>query len=536
MVENIAMLDHILNDETFGAGNFIYKLYQHVDIQDRQKTIIYLDQPFLDNDQQVITELSLEYIVSAADRYARYYAQMGIRAKDPVVLFFDESINYFLQFIALSSMGAMPYFLNSKLDDEIIVKSILMLNSNHMITNLDNANIIKSNLELKTHPMEIINLKNLKLPKTCKRTHTHRHYDDDVVLLAHTSGTTGVPKIVQFTHASMAFGIRKQIKKQPGKRVLSILPHSHAASMTVLMSSILRLVPTKIQVNKNPIQVLSAIEAYQPDVIVAFPKTFVDLCRVDLSLYNLDSIQYWLSTGDANHEPHIRQLIAQGHHLKNGIKKTGSMFIDNLGSTEFSYAMFRNMHTNATNNYNRCIGVPFDWVKCAVLDDKGEFLSINKVGYLGVMAKSVTKGYWNNSNLTEKNRINGYWLTGDLAYQAEDGLFYHVDRISDSIKTSNGCFYSCQAEEWILKNIPEIFEISFVGAKNATSHELVAFIEYRRDNAAVGTEDIRRKINYFLDQKKWLNVSQVKVEASDNNIGVTGKKLKRKIRTLLEQA
>ena len=70
-----------------------------------------------------------------------------------------------------------------------------------------------------------------------------------------------------------------------------------------------------------------------------------------------------------------------------------------------------------TNNYNRCVGRPLDWVDAQILGENGEGLPPNVVGRLGVKAPSVTTGYWNNSLLTFRSRLSGYFLTGDLAYK-----------------------------------------------------------------------------------------------------------------------
>ena len=93
----------------------------------------------------------------------------------------------------------------------------------------------------------------------------------------------------------------------------------------------------KIQTHKAPAQLLAAIELFKPDLFCAFPKTYVDLCRSNLENANLSSIQYWLSTGYANHESHIRRLMIFGRYFRDGDWHRDSCFIDNLGSPEFGF-------------------------------------------------------------------------------------------------------------------------------------------------------------------------------------------------------
>lgn len=524
-------IDELINDPTIGAGNFIYKLYQKK-IQN-ERALIYLDQPFLDHRNDLIFELSIDYIVDVANRYAAYYYKIGIMPRDPVVLFFDEGINYFLQFVAITSIGAIPIFMNGSLDNELVVLLTECAHTKFFITSSERAKRIRPILYDKKYSLHLIELDQVSLSEIKLRPDFYNYHDDDTVLLVHTSGTTGIPKIVQFTHGSMFFGIRSQLKKQPGHRILSLLPHSHGSSVTILMSTLLRLTTIKIQTQKEPKQVLKTVEDYQPDLVVAFPKMFVDLCRHEQQFkdYNLSSIQYWLSTGDANHEPHIRALIAQGYHIDNGIKKPGSVFIDNLGSSEFSFAMFRNIHTSTSNNYDRCIGTPFKWMDSAVLSESGSILPPYTVGFLGVRSCSVTKGYWNNSLLTEKNRLLGYWLTGDLVYRDENEVYYHVDRVSDKIETAQGVLYSCQAEEWILKNLECIFDLSFVEFNNINNQKnIAALVELRQNATNTDLDWLKNEINNLLTIRSWPNINKIKIQSSHEDTGITGKKLKVKIR------
>jgi len=531
-VNKVIFVKDFITHDNFGAGNFVYKLYEKGIELD--KKLIFLDKPLNVGNSKTYYELSIRDIIDLASKFTVYYKRVGVKAKEPVVLLFEESINYFIQFVALTSIGAIPVFINSLLNSEIIIDFILSTYAKYIITDQKNAGKVNSKNKVSNNLHKIIDISTVDINFNPIFPILYNHHSEDTILLTHTSGTTGIPKAVQFTHGGMFYGVVQQLEKQVGRQILSLLPHSHSSSITMLLSSMLRYVPIKIQTQKKAIDVLKTIEIFKPDMVVSFPNVFVDLCRYDLSQFNLSSINYWLSTGDANHEPHIRKLISYGQHIKDGKKKSGSIFIDNLGSSEFSFAMLRNIHTPYTNRYNRCVGKAFDWVKCAILDDNGNKLGFNKVGYLGVQSKSVTKGYWNNSNLTEKNTLQGYWLTGDLVYQDQNGYYYHVDRITDKIETSVGVFYSCQAEEWILKNLPQIFDISFVGIKDKSSDTHIVSLVELQPQIQEPLPILKKKINALLAACSWPQVKYIEAEKSNTNTGVTGKKLKRNLRTNLK--
>jgi len=94
--------------------------------------------------------------------------------------------------------------------------------------------------------------------------------------------------------------------------------------------------------------------------------------------------------------------------------------------------------------------------RAAVLDDDGRELAAGVAGRLGVRTPTVTLGYWNDSNLTMKSSLSGYWLTGDVVRRDEAGRFYHLDRVPDVIHTANGAVYSLPMEEAILAGSPQV--------------------------------------------------------------------------------
>ena len=142
---------------------------------------------------------------------------------------------------------------------------------------------------------------------------------------------------------------------------------------------------------------------------------------------------------------------------------------------------------------------------------------------------SVTAGYWNNHLLTEKNRLNGYWLTGDLGYRDNKGQFFHVDRISDKITTNEGPLYSCLVEELILKNRDDIFECSIIGVVTESELQTATIaIEMKADRIA--DDNLLDELNLLLQTHKHPRLSRLTFESAHENIGATGKKLKRKLR------
>ena len=361
-----SFIQSVQRNDQLGAGNFLYQLV-NMEV-DRTNNCIFLDMPIKDVSGEWRTSFSLADLIRNADAWAAYYQAQNVTAKDPVALYFADNFNYFIHFLALTRIGAIPVSINHNLDSEVVVEFIRRVGARHVIMEAQlSPQIIEG---LNRQEITTLLLENALVVADSKPVSPFVHTKDDVALLAHTSGTTGIPKAVIFTHNGFYVGVQSQLDKQVGDSILCALPHSHSAAISILMSSLLRGVVVRIQSAKRSEDIITATKDFKPQLMVAFPKTLTDLCRHELDPEDFSSLSYWISTGDANHEPHIRKLISLGNCEIGGQPVKGSIFIDNLGSSEFGFAMFRNIHTPLSNNYNRSIGKPFSWVQCEILDEQ----------------------------------------------------------------------------------------------------------------------------------------------------------------------
>jgi len=303
----------------------------------------------------------------------------------------------------------------------------------------------------------------------------------------------------------------------------------------MFMSTVIRGTPLFAQTEKDPQSLVQTIESWKPNLVMAFPKPLVDLCRVDLQRWDLSSVSCWMSTGDASHETHIRRLIRCGTRVRGATRQPGSLYIDNLGSSEFAFGICRNVHSPETNSYDRCIGRPFEWVDVRIFGEDGRPVGVNEVGRLGVKSPSVTSGYWQDAAATQKNLLHGYWLTGDLVFRDGAGLYYHVDRTTDRTLIANRPLYSCQLEELVLKHLPEVFDCTIVGVGDTARESTLAVAVEPVDNGC-DPSALRKRIQMLLTSKGIHQPIHVDIIAPGWNEGLTGKKLKRVIRDSFNSA
>ena len=122
--------------------------------------------------------------------------------------------------------------------------------------------------------------------------------------------------------------------------------------------------------------------------------------------------------------------------------------IDNqYGSTETTIASHFepcNGELNITPDHGTvAIGKPFPGLLAAIVDADRNFLPTGEMGELAICGPQVSAGYWLDETLTREqfplldhpqHGLQNWYLTGDLAYQEESGLFHCLGRIDHQVK------------------------------------------------------------------------------------------------------
>ncbi|EKX68288.1 long-chain fatty acid--CoA ligase [Streptomyces ipomoeae] len=456
----------ICSDSELGAGNVLHRIKAY----DRP-----LDEPVLRTDgkwrapdgsrPEVLTLGQLNEVVEA---YAGWYAARGVRPRDPVAIHSYSAGEFAVNFLALTALGAIPSFVNGNLSPEIAREYIRRQGAVGAFTDEEHREVLAdSGLGFCVTAAEIRPEHRASLPAS----YPYRHDPTDPVLISHSSGTTGLPKGVPHTHRTLMYAQLHRLRYSTGtdmERTLVGLPGAHNAMVATLLYCLLLRADIKLLSSQRGTDVLDAIEEFRPTTVLAFAGTFGEMAAEDLTARDLSSVQVWFNTGDAAHEAHIRALVQHGGHIEVGrdlkrVRVDGSVFVDGLGSSEAGYSVFHNRHTKDTSAYSRRVGKPISFAEAAVLAEDGTPLPPGQIGRLGLKSPTLTPGYWNDSVTWNRMRLGGYWLTGDLAHQDEEGNFYHLDRAPDAIRTRAGIVFSTRTEELLLAELPGLADCTVVG-------------------------------------------------------------------------
>ncbi len=529
-------------DPQLGAGNFLYRALSLS--PQRDVAFIHSDEPFHVFGTTLMHSMSLAAFKDVADRYAAWYLERGISPMDPVAVYFADGLQYAIQYVALTAIGAIPVLTNGAMPPDVATVYFERVGVTGIVTDRTRKSALggrMANGALKVFDaLEDIDGADAEtLPAWYPFAHDH----DDPVMITHSSGTTGTPKAVLLQHGRWFHGIRQLLGLTPAQGAesyLTAVPSSHNAFIAHIIHAALNGAQITVVTDRRGSAVRRAIERFRPSTVMSFPDVYVELAEQSTPEERFDSVTTWINTGDAAHETHIRRLVAHGYHYRGEARVRGSQFVDGLGSSEMGHSSFRIIHTPYTNTYDRCVGFPQEWVEAAVLDDDGHMVPTGTVGRLGVRSPSVTQGYWNDCALTYRSRMRGYWLTGDLVYRDHLGCFYHLDRISDAIPTADGPLYSLQTEELILKHQQCLADCTVIGARqpigagNDTAPVMLGVMRPGyTDDPAVLLATVNR-VQGALGRPRIAAAHLV--ERGDLPVGVTGKVLKRALRERIEAA
>jgi fatty-acyl-CoA synthase len=142
-------------------------------------------------------------------------------------------------------------------------------------------------------------------------------------------------------------------------------------------------------------------------------------------------------------------------------QERGFCFLEGYGMTETAPSAMILGNADATRK-NGSVGRPCMHVEARIVDEWDRDVPPGGIGELVLRGPNICKGYWNNPVATEEAFRGGWFHTGDLARQDEEGFFYLVDRKKDMLISGGENVYPTEVEQ-VLYQHPDIREVAVIG-------------------------------------------------------------------------
>src|ERR1700761_2841347 len=287
---------------------------------------------------------------------------------------------------------------------------------------------------------------------------------DDVVMLAGTGGTTGVPKGVMLTGHNLETMTALTLMSYPFDSArppvyLALAPLTHAAGV-LCFPVLARGGQVVIMPHPDLGEFLALIRRYRVSHTF-LPPTLIYLLldHPDLGGADLSSLRcLWYGAAPMS-----------SARLEQAIEKIGPVLGQLFGQNEApmmisTLAPADHFYPDGTLARRRfaSAGRPTPLTTVAIMGEDGTLLPPGERGEIVARGPLVTPGYYKNPEATAEASRYGWHHTGDVGYLDSDNFLYIVDRLKDMIITGGFNVYSAEVEQALLAH-PAVLDCAVVG-------------------------------------------------------------------------
>ena len=425
------------------------------------------------NDEGECIRFSFKDLKEQSDRAAAYFQQLGIGKGDMVMLILKRRYEFWISMLALHKIGAVAIPATHMLTTHDIVyrnnrasvKAIICAGEEYIMQQVEGSKAESPTLKT------LVSIG----PKQAEGFHdwhkewndapafvrpTEKNDNDDTMLMYFTSGTSGEPKMVahDFLYAlgHLTTGVYWHNLDEDsihltvadtgwGKAVWGKMYGQWFAGAAVFVFDHEKFTADKI---------LRQIEKYRITSFCAPPTVYRFLIHEDFSHYDLSSLRYCCTAGEALN-PAVFDKFKE---------LTGISLMEGFGQTETTMTLGTMPWTKPKPG---SMGLPnpqydIDLIKpdgtpCED-GEKGEIVVRTNAGKL----VGLFKYYYRDDELTHNVWHDGLYHTGDVAWRDEDGYYWFEGRIDDVIKSSGYRIGPFEVESALMTH-PAVVECAITG-------------------------------------------------------------------------
>jgi 4-coumarate--CoA ligase len=288
--------------------------------------------------------------------------------------------------------------------------------------------------------------------------------------IPYSSGTTGLPKGVCLTHASLVANLLQTYIMErdvflPHHKLICPLPFYHmyayAVSMLYTAWQGQTIITTSSRFDLE--QFCSLVEQYQPERAHLVPPIIIGLGKSPVvEKYNLSSLQIIVSAAaplSSETELAAQNRIGENCRIKQfwGMSETSPIGMMNAD------------HNIKSGSVGPLVASTMGKI---IHPETGKSLGPNQSGEFVLKGPQVMMGYYEDIDKTAECMSDSGWLrTGDVAHYDDDGYFYITDRIKEIIKV-NGLQVAPAELESLLLTHPKVADVAVISIPDEQCGEL----------------------------------------------------------------
>ena len=435
------------------------------------------------NDQGLEHQYTFAELKEKTDATASYFQSLGIGHGDMVMLILKRRVEFWFSTIALHKLGAVvipaTHLLTKKdivyrcnaADIKMIVCAGEEVITDHIVEAMPDCPSLKHVVSIgpsmpegfKDFQSGIANAEPFVKP-------AQPNTNDDIMLMYFTSGTTGEPKMVahdftyplghittgSFWHNLHENSLHLTIADTGwGKAAWGKLYGQMIAGANIFVYDHEKFTPADI---------LQKIQDCKITSLCAPPTIFRFLIKEDISKYDLSSLEYCTTAGEALNYSVYETFL----------KITGIRLMEGFGQTETTMTLgtFPWMEPKPGS-----MGVPNPQYEIDLLTPDGRPAEDGEQGQIVIRTHNgkplgLFKGYYRDEERTEDAWHDDVYYTGDVAWRDEDGYYWFVGRADDVIKSSGYRIGPFEVESALMTH-PAVVECAITGVPDEVRGQVV---------------------------------------------------------------
>ncbi|MCX6466255.1 MAG: long-chain-fatty-acid--CoA ligase [Pseudonocardiales bacterium] len=312
-----------------------------------------------------------------------------------------------------------------------------------------------------------------------ERAPAHDAADGDPAFLMYTSGTTGRPKGAVLTHRNLLLHAYSSIAHSgvsgDDRVALSGAPLFHIAGVSGFVLNAVVAATTVISPSGgfDPVAVVDLLERERITSCFFVPAQWAAIVAVPgIAERDLSALRRLTWGAAPASTTLLRTMIDTFPQAE---------VMTAFGQTECSPVTCLLRGEDSIRKIGS-IGTPMLNVEVRVVDDEMRDVPRGEVGEIVYRGPTVMSGYWNKPEETAEAFRGGWFHSGDLVRQDEDGYLYVVDRKKDMIITGGENVYCAEVEN-VLAGHPQVGEVALIGVPDPRWGEAPLAVIAPRDPA-----------------------------------------------------
>ena len=423
------------------------------------RVAIYLQ--FASSDDLPIT---YDQLLRRADDYAFTLAQAGVKPGEVVIIILQHSEDLIYSFWGTILHGAIPSimpFLTEKLSPERYRADLSTLVSVTkpavIITYPEFADEVRTALQEGDSVRTVITTDQIENQADVSLSDLagFSRDPDDIVMLQHSSGTTGLQKGVALSHQAVLNQLdaySKALSLSENDVIVSWLPLYHdmgliAGFIMPVLSGVPLILMSPFDWVRAPYKLLQSVSKYKGTLMwlpnFAYNFTAQKIRGRHIEDVDLSSLRAVINCSEPvrweSHQAFYERL--KDHGLKYESLQTSYAMAENvfcvtqspIGSApevdEIDRESFmiervaRRPFNGRPSMKMMSSGRPISNVEVKIIDEHGQELPDCNIGEIALQSDCMLSGYYNRPDLSEKTFLDGWYLTGDYGYMSNGELF-----------------------------------------------------------------------------------------------------------------